>query len=231
LHTFGGYGLTTEYDIHLYNLRAKAWPLVFGDPSRLIEEAGRRLYAGETTVLPEVGEISIDFDLGDEARALAQELDAFFKENLTPELKRRRIIPLTVTMPVCTASSHKRSAVPRLAPGIRWAAGASLCSQRSQPCLEAHGWTSHVMGVSNMVGTIMRRFGTDELKRDVLAKVAAGEAICSLGYSEPRSGSDVFAATTRATRDGDGWRIDGQKMFTSGANITGLCSAACTDGP
>jgi alkylation response protein AidB-like acyl-CoA dehydrogenase len=75
------------------------------------------------------------------------------------------------------------------------------------------------MGVSNMVGTIIRRFGTETLKREVLTKIAAGEAICSLGYSEPRSGSDVFAAATRATRDGDGWRIDGQKMFTSGANI------------
>jgi hypothetical protein len=47
LQTFGGYGLTTDYDIHLYNLRAKAWPLVLGDPERLLEEAGRRLYAGE----------------------------------------------------------------------------------------------------------------------------------------------------------------------------------------
>jgi alkylation response protein AidB-like acyl-CoA dehydrogenase len=84
---------------------------------------------------------------------------------------------------------------------------------------EAHGWTGHVMGVSNMVGTIIRRFGSDLLKREVLTKIAAGEAICSLGYSEPGSGSDVFAAATRATREGDAWRIDGQKMFTSGANI------------
>jgi len=89
LHTFVATALPTEYDIHLYNLRAKAWPLVFGDPSRLIEEADAGCYAGETTVLPEVGEISIDFDLGDEARALAQELDAFFKRNLTPELKAK----------------------------------------------------------------------------------------------------------------------------------------------
>ena len=36
LRTFGGYGLTTEYDIHLYNLRAKAWALVHGDPERLL---------------------------------------------------------------------------------------------------------------------------------------------------------------------------------------------------
>jgi alkylation response protein AidB-like acyl-CoA dehydrogenase len=70
-----------------------------------------------------------------------------------------------------------------------------------------------------MVGTIIRRFGSDELKRDVLDKIVRGEVICSLGFTEPGSGSDVFAAKTRATPDGNGWRIDGQKMFTSGANI------------
>jgi alkylation response protein AidB-like acyl-CoA dehydrogenase len=48
----------------------------------------------------------------------------------------------------------------------------------------------------------------------------AGEAICSLGYSEPGSGSDVFAAQCRAIPDGNGWRIEGTKMWTSGANLT-----------
>jgi 3-oxochol-4-en-24-oyl-CoA dehydrogenase len=60
----------------------------------------------------------------------------------------------------------------------------------------------------------------------VLSKVMSGDAICSLGYSEPGSGSDVFAAQCKATPDGAvgsnnrGWRIDGTKMFTSGANLT-----------
>src|SRR5262245_19081198 len=89
LHTFGGYGLTTEYDIHLYNLRAKAWPLVFGDPARLLEEAGRRLYAGEAVELPDVGTATVDFDLGEEAHALGQEVHAFFEKTLTPELRAK----------------------------------------------------------------------------------------------------------------------------------------------
>lgn len=70
-----------------------------------------------------------------------------------------------------------------------------------------------------MVGSILARFGSDEVKRDILSKIVSGEAICSLGFSEPGAGSDVFAAVTRATPDDHGWRIDGQKMFTSGANI------------
>jgi alkylation response protein AidB-like acyl-CoA dehydrogenase len=84
---------------------------------------------------------------------------------------------------------------------------------------EEVGWSSHAISTTGMVGTMIRLFGSDELKREVLTKIVAGDVICSLGYSEPGSGSDVFAAQTRATRDGDGWRIDGSKMFTSGANF------------
>jgi alkylation response protein AidB-like acyl-CoA dehydrogenase len=222
LHTFGGYGLTMEYDIHLYNLRAKAWPLVFGDPTRLLEEAGRRLYAGEEATLPDVGEVSVDFDLGEEARIFAKEVDTFFNENLTPALRakahysfdghdpgvHRKLAQARLLFQTCPEEYGGRNVS---SPYVMAAAG---------DVWEKQGWTSVVVGTTGMVGAIIQRFGSDELKRDVLTKIAAGEATCSLGYSEPGSGSDVFAAKTKATPDGNGWRIDGQKMFTSGANIS-----------
>ena len=62
-------------------------------------------------------------------------------------------------------------------------------------------------------------FGSDDLKDEVLPRIAQGKAICCLGYTEPSSGSDVAAAATRAIRDGDEWVISGQKTFTSGANL------------
>ena len=55
LHTFGGYGLTNEYDLQLYHRRAKAWALTLGDPRQELIRAGRRLYLGEATSLPDVG--------------------------------------------------------------------------------------------------------------------------------------------------------------------------------
>lgn len=221
VQTFGGYGLTTEYDIHLYNLRAKAWPLVFGDPARVLDEAGRRLYAGEAASLPDVGEVSIDFDLGDEARAFAKEVDEFFTRTLTPELKAKAHYSWDGHDP----GVHKKLAEA----GLLFPAWPKEYGGRDAPpyavhaareVWEDHGWSGHAVGVTQMVAHIIRRFGSDELKREVLSKIVAGEAVCSLGYSEPGSGSDVFAAQTRATRDGEGWRIDGQKMFTSGANIS-----------
>ena len=220
LHTYGGYGLTTEYDIHLYNLRAKAWPLVFGDPSRVLEEAGRRLYANESTALPDVGAVTIDFDLGEEAQALASEVHAFFEKTLTPELRAKA----HYSFDGHDAGVHKKLAEA----GLLFPSWPKEWGGRAAPpyamnalhqAWEEVGWSSHAISTTGLVGAMIRLFGSDELKQEVLTKIVSGEAVCSLGYSEPSCGSDVFAAQTRAVPDGDGWRIDGSKMFTSGANI------------
>ncbi|MCK9563215.1 MAG: acyl-CoA dehydrogenase [Bacteroidales bacterium] len=221
LHTFGGYGLATEYDIHLYNLRAKAWPLVFGDPAGFLAEAGRRLYADESVALPDVGEVAIDFDLGDEARAMAKELDAFFNDILTPELRAKA----HYSFDGFDRGVHKKLAEKRfLFPAWPKEYGGREAEPYVMNALskvwEKHGWTSHPVGTTNLVGTMIRKAGGDELKAEVLPRIVSGDAICSLGYSEPGCGSDVFAAKTKATQLPDGnWRIDGAKMWTSGANI------------
>ena len=219
LHTFGGYGLTTEYDIHLYNLRAKALPLILGDPARLLEEAGRRLYSGESATLPEAGEIGIEFDFGEEARDLAADVEAFFEANLTPELRAKA----HYSFDGHDAGLHKKIADARLlfpnwTPEMGGRSAGPYASHVAYQTWEKFGWTTHAAGVTKLVGTIIAKFGTDELKDDVLKGIIAGDYTCSLGFSEPSSGSDVFAAKTRATPDGNGWRIDGSKMFTSGAN-------------
>jgi 3-oxocholest-4-en-26-oyl-CoA dehydrogenase alpha subunit len=73
------------------------------------------------------------------------------------------------------------------------------------------------MGTTSLVLPAVLRWGSDELKKEVLPGVARGDIRLSLGYTEPDSGSDIAAAKTRAHRDGDEWVIDGQKMFTTGA--------------
>ncbi len=221
LHTFGGYGLTTEYDIHLYALRSKALPLVLGDPQDLLAEAGRRLYEGETAALPEVGDVPIDFDLGDEARAVQAELREFFATQVTDEQKSKFHYSFEGFNP----EVHKKLIAANLAYlGLPKDVGGrglnSYAITAARDVLEEENWTNPVGGVSSMVALIINRFGTDELKREVLGKIMSGDAICSLGYSEPGAGSDVFNAQCKATPDGNGWRIDGTKMFTSGANIS-----------
>lgn len=222
VQTFGGIGLTLEHDVHLYNLRAKAWPLIAGDPEDWLAEAGRRLYAGEVASLPPVGEVPVEFDLGEDARAIQQEIREFFAKNVTDEQREAFHFSWEGHNPVI----HKQLVEANLAylqlpkdVGGRGLSPYAVTAARD--AFEEEGWNNPVAGVSQMVSLIMHRFGTDELKRDVLAKVMAGDAICSLGYSEPGCGSDVFAAQCKATQQEDGsWLIDGTKMWTSGANLT-----------
>ncbi|MEO7383650.1 MAG: acyl-CoA dehydrogenase [Novosphingobium sp.] len=228
LHTFGGYGLTTEYDIFLFNLRAKAWPLVIGDPQMMVEEAGRRLYAGEQASLPESGDVPIDFDLGDEARAVCAEIDALFKANVTPEMRAKFHYSWEGYVP----EVHKMLADNHLLfPGLPEAISGRNISPYAKIAamgeLERQGYNTPGANVAAMVSMIINKFGSDELKAEVLTRLTNGDALVSLGYSEPGSGSDVFAAQCKATPDGNGWRIDGTKMFTSGANLADYVLMLC----
>lgn len=73
------------------------------------------------------------------------------------------------------------------------------------------------LGTTSLVLSAVVEHATDEVKEEVLAGVAAGDICFCLGYTEPDYGSDLAGAKTRAVRDGDEWVIDGQKMFTTGA--------------
>jgi alkylation response protein AidB-like acyl-CoA dehydrogenase len=81
--------------------------------------------------------------------------------------------------------------------------------------LELAGAPYDGLSICAMLASVIAHVGNEMQQREVLPKLLAGEALIALGYSEPDSGSDVAAARTRAVRDGDGWRIDGQKIFTS----------------
>ena len=67
-------------------------------------------------------------------------------------------------------------------------------------------------------GPVLLRYGQEEVKRAILPKIAAGELCFCIGLSEPNSGSDVFAASTRATKTDGGWLVNGRKIWTSNAH-------------
>ncbi len=219
LHAFGGYGLALEYDIQLYYRRAKTWALMAGDPRDELQRVAERHWENAEVALPSAGDVGLDFGLGENAEAFRLTARKFFEENLTSELRAFARYDWDGHHP----EFHRQLAEAGLA-FASWPEqyGGQGRDPYEMTALgqEFHdaGWTTHPIGTTRIIGETLLHFASDEIKDEVITKVCAGEAVISMGYSEPGSGSDVAAAQTRAVRDGDEWVINGQKMFTSGAN-------------
>jgi alkylation response protein AidB-like acyl-CoA dehydrogenase len=88
----------------------------------------------------------------------------------------------------------------------------------------SRGWIS-ISGIVNthFIGSyLLMKFGTDEQKDRFLSRMASGEIRSAFSLSEPGLGSDVQAISTRAKQDGDGWLINGQKMWVTNGLLSGL---------
>jgi len=79
------------------------------------------------------------------------------------------------------------------------------------------GFEVTVLVHTDMAGPHLIHSGNDEQRGRFLSGMLSGEIITAIGVTEPGAGSDVAGMRTRATRDGDGWRISGNKMFITNA--------------
>jgi alkylation response protein AidB-like acyl-CoA dehydrogenase len=83
----------------------------------------------------------------------------------------------------------------------------------------------------NTVGPTLMAYGTARQQAYFLPRILSGEIVFAIGYTEPEAGTDLASLRTRAVRDGDHWRIDGSKIFTSNAQQADWIWLACRTDP
>jgi alkylation response protein AidB-like acyl-CoA dehydrogenase len=102
----------------------------------------------------------------------------------------------------------------------------SLCLMRETLAWHS-GLCDFVFALQALGAGPITLFGSDELKRRYLPRVASGEAIPAFAISETDAGSDVGAMSTTARRDGDSYVIDGEKTWISNAGIAEFYVVFC----
>ena len=97
---------------------------------------------------------------------------------------------------------------------------------RTSPAFRSAFGTNVGIGSQGLV-----MFGTEAQKAKWLPGIATGEIVTSFALTEPEAGSDSAAVQTRATRDGDGYRLNGAKRYITNANKAGLFTVMARTNP
>ncbi|MDR3661466.1 MAG: acyl-CoA dehydrogenase family protein [Mycobacterium sp.] len=169
----------------------------------------------------------MDFDMGRAADNLRRDLRALMKSEM-PEgfLGAFTDDPadLAATQQFCHVLAEQGLLCMAWPPefGGRGATGWEQTVVREEMWAHHEPRGAQYMGV-NWVGPIIMRHGTEDQQRRHLPPIARGEVIWCQGFSEPEAGSDLASLRTTARRDGDGWLVSGQKIWTSYATMAQWC--------
>jgi alkylation response protein AidB-like acyl-CoA dehydrogenase len=166
----------------------------------------------------------VDFEFSPEQRAFVQEVERFLDEHDDPEVfdVTRENMAQIVDTPARRAFMAAMGEQGWL--GMTWPAeyggteGEGIYEYLLNESLARRGGPQIGKGVG-IVGKTIIRHGSDKLKREFLPKILRNEVEFAVGYSEPNAGSDAASMQLKATRDGDGWRLNGQKTWTTSAHF------------
>ncbi|VBA46748.1 acyl-CoA dehydrogenase [Mycobacterium attenuatum] len=199
IQVHGGIGYTWEHDTNVYYRRALMLAACFGRhttyPQRVVDTA--------TTT----GMRPVDIDLDPDTEKLRAEIRAEVAALKAMPREQRRV-----------AIAEAGWALPYLPKP--WGRASSPVEQ----IIIAQEFTSGrvkrpQLGIANWVVPSIVTFGTEEQKQRFLPPTFRGEMIWCQLFSEPGAGSDLAGLTTKATRVEGGWRISGQKIWTTAAQF------------
>jgi len=197
IQVHGGIGFTWEHDAHLHLRRALSVNAVLGGDGP-VTEVFDLTAAGRTR--------ANSLDLPPEAEALRTEIRA--------EARRLAELDDTARLDALIATGYLMPHWPR-----PWGRAAGAVEQLLvEEEFAAAGVTRPDYGITGWVILTLIQHGTpSQIERFVEKALRKEEIWCQL-FSEPSAGSDAAAVKTRATRVEGGWRINGQKVWTSGAH-------------
>ncbi len=96
----------------------------------------------------------------------------------------------------------------------------------------AHRTPPNILQIGlDLIAPTIRAHGTDEQRMTYLQAMLRGDHIWCQMFSEPGAGSDVAGLTTTAVRDGDEWRLNGQKVWTTSAHLADFGEVLCRTNP
>jgi alkylation response protein AidB-like acyl-CoA dehydrogenase len=169
----------------------------------------------------------MDFSMGEAATALRGELRQLVREFVPDDFLGAFTddpADLAFTQWFCRLLAERGLLCLAWPPDV----GGRGASVWEQTVVREEMWAAHeprgaqYMGV-NWVGPTILRHGTEAQRHRHLPPIARGEVVWCQGFSEPDSGSDLASLRTAARPDGDGWRITGQKIWTSYATMAQWC--------
>ena len=166
----------------------------------------------------------MDFELTVEEQAFEAEVEAFLRENASPEVMDPNPEQLSQTVDTPAKRAFMRKLAERGWLGMSWPkayGGRELSGIYDFILTEALSrWGAPQPGKGvGIVGKTLIRRGSERLKAEFLPQIMRGEIEFAIGYSEPQAGSDAANMQLRATQVEGGWRLDGQKSWTTSAHF------------
>jgi alkylation response protein AidB-like acyl-CoA dehydrogenase len=166
----------------------------------------------------------VDFDFSPEQLAFRDEVEAFLDANDDPVVfdVTRENMAQVADIPERRALMGKVAQQGWL--GITWPKewggqeGDGVYEYLLNEALARRGGPQIGKGIG-IIGKTILRHGSEKMKQEFLPKILRNEIDFAVGYSEPDAGSDAASMKLKATRDGDGWRLNGQKTWTTSAHF------------
>jgi alkylation response protein AidB-like acyl-CoA dehydrogenase len=166
----------------------------------------------------------VDFDFSPEQLAFRDDVEAFLDANDDPVVfdVTRENMAQVADIPERRALMGKVARQGWL--GITWPKewggqeGDGVYEYLLNEALARRGGPQIGKGIG-IIGKTILRHGSEKMQQEFLPKILRNEIDFAVGYSEPDAGSDAASMKLKATRDGDGWRLNGQKTWTTSAHF------------